>query len=503
MCARSQSDVQPFSSERLIADLQTADAYPHPLNGPVVMHETHVSWVMLAGDFAYKIKKPIQTGFLDYSTLQRRHQFCHDEIRLDQRYTEDLYLGVVPIDLVDGRARVEGDGPAIEYAVKMRRFPDDALLSQRLDLGLLTAGEVRQLADAIATFHDRADRWNQPDRFASPSMVAKDLQDCLDDLAQSVVAEQTASSRSRLQEWAERFMSQHRSAFEDRVTGGFIRECHGDLHLDNVIELGDRLMPFDGIEFNDSFRWIDVLNDAAFLVMDFAARGHSEFGRIFLSAYLEHTGDYESLALMRWYLVYRALVRAKVAAIRAAQETGHELEPRQDCLDHVALAEQFAHPPPATLWITHGLSGSGKTTASEPMVCRHGAIRLRSDLERKRMFHLAPTERAGEEIYSAEATEKTYDRLRVLARSALEGGFSVIVDATFLKRSHRDAFRQLAEQLNVKWGIVNCHAEVDVLRQRVKQRLADGHDASDADLQVLEKQIAEQEPLTPEELDDV
>lgn len=507
MAARSQTDTNPLSSDALIADLQSADAYPQQINGPVVLHETHVSWVLLAGDFAYKIKKPLKTSFLDYSTRAQRERFCHEEIRLDRRYSDDLYLDVVPITLVNGQAKIEGVGRPIEFAVKMRRFPEDAVLSHRVELGLLSSAEVIRLAASIATFHHAADRWAQSTPFATTTEVAKDFHDCLDDLAISVVADQTNGIRNRLKGWATQFMAEHRCQFEARIDGGFIRECHGDLHLDNVIQLGDRLVPFDGIEFNDSFRWIDVLNDAAFLVMDFAAHGHSDFGRQFLNTYLEQTGDYESLSLMRWYLVYRAIVRAKVAAIRATQEPVHDSIAQRDCLEHVSLAEQFAHPKPVTLWITHGLSGSGKTTASNAYTTRYGAIRLRSDLERKRLFQLTATTRTStarrDEIYSLDATEQTYKRLLELADKILRSGFSVIVDATFLKQAHRSAFRGLAEQLNIDWGILDCDQDVDVLRNRITARLAAGRDASDADLSVLEQQIATQEPLTPMELESV
>ncbi len=501
MAAHLQTSVNPLSSSELIADLQSAKAYPQQFNDPIVLHETHVSWVLLAGEFAYKIKKPLKTSFLDYSTQALREQFCHEEIRLDRRYTSDLYLGVVPITMINGHAKIEGAGSPIEFAVKMRRFPEDALLSHRIELGLLSSADVNQLAGSIAAFHHTADRWKESRSFATTTQVAKDFHDCLDDLAISVVADQTTSSRNRLKAWATEFMADHGHQFETRISDGFIRECHGDLHLDNVVRVGDRLVPFDGIEFNDSFRWIDVLNDAAFLVMDFAAHNQPNFGLQFLNAYLEQTGDYESLMLMRWYLVYRALVRAKVAAIRAAQEPGHDSIAQRDCAEHISLAEQFAHPKPVTLWITHGLSGSGKTTISSIYTTHHGAIRLRSDLERKRLFQLATTTRTSydqrDKIYSSDATERNYKRLLDLADKILRSGFSVIVDATFLKQTHRAAFHDLAKRLNIAWGILNCEQKVDVLRNRITARLTAERDASEADLSVLEHQMDTREPLTP------
>jgi predicted kinase len=205
--------------------------------------------------------------------------------------------------------------------------------------------------------------------------------------------------------------------------------------------------------------------------------------------------------LLRWYLVYRALVRAKVAAIRAGQEPGHDSIARRDCDDHIRLAEQFAHPRPVTLWITHGLSGSGKTTISSAYANHQGAIRLRSDVERKRLLRLATKTQTGntqrDQIYSSEATEQTYNRLLHLADKILRSGFSVVVDATFLKQAHRAAFQSLARRLNITWGILDCEQSIDVLQDRLAARQAAGTDASDADLGVLEHQIATQEPLTP------
>ncbi|MEM8665986.1 MAG: AAA family ATPase [Planctomycetota bacterium] len=496
-----------LSSEALVSSLCSTTAYPRSFPPPVVMHETHISWVFLAGDVAYKIKKPIQTGFLDYSTLAKRHRFCQEEIRLDSRYTEDLYIAVVPVTLTQGRVCMEGSGKPIEYAVKMRRFPEDALLSRRLDLGLLSSAALHRLSEEIAQFHQLADCWkNDGDmnrvQFATPSIIERDFVDCLNDLGQGVVASDSIECQT-LSEWATQFLAGHRDMFDDRRHDGYIRECHGDLHLGNVVQLGERLVPFDGIEFNEHFRWIDVLNDVAFLVMDFVSRGHTDFAFQFLNRYLERTGDYKALPLLRWYLVYRSLVRAKVAAICASQHPSDDAEPRYDCLDHLSLAVQFTRPETPCLWIMHGLSGSGKTTASEMYIREKGAIRVRSDLERKRMFQLEPTHRPTGRLrarmYEDAATDQTYERLRDSARSILDGGFSCIVDATFLKQKHRESFHELAGETSAHWAIVDCRLDEETLRRRIIDRASAGYDASDADIDVLNRQIATQEPLTVDE----
>ncbi len=500
------SSMERVTSERLVAALRQGDAYPNAIDSTVVVRETHVSWVFLVGDVAYKVKKPITTSFLDYGTLADRERYCHEEVRLDRRYANDLYLGVVPITLENGELRVEGAGEAVEFAVKMRRFPDDALLSDRLETGKLSTEEVFQLANAVADFHAQAEKADPHQACGSPDLVLESAEDNFRDLEDDVTPDDLAASLHVLEDWTRDYFQEHQLLFSQRVANGFIRECHGDLHLANVIHWRGRLMPFDGIEFNDSFRWIDVMSDAAFLAMDFAARDHLDLCRSFINSYLEQTGDHASLPLLRWYLVFRALVRAKVAAIRgkqSGQNAADRLSAMDDCRNHVDLAYRFSLRETPCLWITHGLSGSGKTTGSEQLVQRRGAIRLRSDLERKRHFGLATTERPDErtraKLYCESANNATYGRLRRLAQGILRAGYSVVVDATFLQQRQRELFRKLATKEGVAFAILDFHSDEQTLRQRVADRMARNEDASDADVQVLESQIASHEPLTKSE----
>ena len=496
------------SIDKLIAAMHDPAVYPGAANDPVVVHETHISWVFLVGDVAYKLKKPVKTSFLDYSTLEKRRHFCNEEIRLDRRYAPELYLDVVPIVWTNDRASVEGPGTPVEYAVKMKRFADDALLSHRVETGSITRDEVLDLARRLASFHQNAARLDlsaNESSFGSPATIYRDAIENLDALRESATGE-TAKTVRILYEWTDEFFSHHEREFLQRRANGFVRECHGDLHLGNVIHWNDRLVPFDGIEFNDRFRWIDVISDAAFTTMDFAAFGRLDLSRSFINAYLEQTGDHASLPMLRWYLVFRALVRAKVDAIRAGQDDASPQE-RDDALtrsaEHVELAYQFSLCKENGLWITHGVSGSGKTTVSELIVQRHGAIRLRSDLERKRHFGLTPTQRPTEaqkaDLYCAEGARACYSRLLRMGRGLLRAGFPVVVDATFLRRDDREQFRQLADQEGVPFGIVDCHAETSTLRQRIADRIARDDDASDADLQVLNQQLSTREPLTAAE----
>ncbi|MFG0261809.1 MAG: AAA family ATPase [Novipirellula sp. JB048] len=493
-----------FEDERIRALCEPA-AYPHLGAVSVRVLQTHISWVFLVGEFAYKVKKPIATDFLDYRTLERRQRFCEQEVRLDSRFAKGLYLDVVPITLVDGQARVEGPGEPIEYAVKMRRFPEDALLSTRLQSGSVAWQEVQQLASSTAHFHQRANQLEGEAPWGSSDTVLRQAMANFEALA-ALLDGEALTTLWALKSWTREYFAAHRQRFEQRVANGFIRECHGDLHVGNIVFWDGKWTPFDGIEFNEEFRWIDVMSDAAFLAMDLAAKGHPQWSRSFINAYLEQTGDHASLALLRWYLVYRALVLAKVAAIRGQQlqQNGSDASTAwEHCRDQLDLAERFSVQQRPTLWITHGFSGSGKTTQSELIVQRQGVIRLRSDVERKRHFGLShqqrPTEKTKQMMYCDSAHRATYTRLRRLAQDMLHVGYSVVVDATFLKRDDRRRFEQLALSKGARFAILDCHADRETLRQRVLQRSSNDDDASDADLDVLESQLACHEPLTASE----
>lgn len=485
----------------LVESLHHRDAFPDS-SAAVEFHETHISWVFLVGDYAYKIKKPVKTEFLDYSTLEKRQRLCREELRLDSRFADDLYLDVVPICIVDGKLRVESTGEPVEYAVKMRRFPSDALLSERLKAGRLTLHEVSQLSESIADFHQSAARCEHADAMSWPGFVFDNMRSMLRQLKQACSA-QTVTAIYAVEQWSESVIRKYGHQFTQRAEDGFIRECHGDLHLENVVNWQGRFIPFDGIEFNPRMRWIDVMNDAAFLMMDFAARGHLELGRSFANHYLQRTGDYQSLRTLRWFVVYRAIVRGLVASIRAAQSDAspeERDEAKADCRSHIALAHQFTTEESPTLWITHGVSGSGKTTQSERIVQQYDCFRIRSDVERKRMFGLQPTDRSSRsDLYSDKSTAATYEQLQRLAQKILRAGYSVIVDATFLQHSQRSRFRELATRESAAFAILDCHADTETLHQRVANRVRSNGDASDADNTVLQHQLATRQPLTPEE----
>jgi aminoglycoside phosphotransferase family enzyme/predicted kinase len=492
---------------RLVERLRERARYPHPADR-VELIETHISWVLLAGEFAYKLKKPVNFGFLDFTALAARKRFCEEELRLNRRTAPELYLEVVPIG---GTA----DDPhlnatlAIEYAVRMRRFDQDALLDRMAKRGALTAALVDAIAAAVADFHARIERVPRTSDCGAPERVVAFAEQNFEQLDALVASPADFEHLDRLRTWTGLEFSARREIIAERKRDGFVRECHGDLHLGNIALMDGRPVAFDCIEFNESLRWIDVMSEVAFLVMDLLDHRLDALAWRCLDRYLQLTGDYPGVAVLRFYLVYRAMVRAKVACLRAGQP----------CLDadaltriadeyrgYFALASRLAESARPAIVLMHGLSGSGKTTVAQSLLESLGAIRVRSDVERKRLHRLDALARTGHALgtglYGPEATRRTYDRLAAAARTIVDAGFPAIVDAASLRHRERDKVRGLARTLDVPFVIATCTAPEPVLRLRVTAREQDGADASEATAAVLDLQLATQEPLDANERGD-
>ena len=499
---------QAFEAQRrLVQALRDPACYPHPV-GRISIIETHISFVVLTGTFAYKIKKSVDLGFLDFTTLEKRRFFCQEELRLNARFAPQIYLDVVPIGGTREVPRVGDDAQAIEYAVKMLEFPQEALADRVLAQGKLTSRHMDALAALVAEFHSRAACSHEADRYGAPEAI-------LASAAQNFIQIRALPAHAAhlpvlddIESWTRREHMRLCQVFAQRKHEGRVRECHGDLHLGNIVFLDGEPRVFDCVEFNPELRWIDVMNEVAFLVMDLLAAGRQYFAARFLNAYLESTGDYGGLSVLRYYLAYRALVRAKITLMRARQlEPGTEESTSLEgqFRRYLALAQSCIRPPHRFIVITHGFSGSGKTTLTQPLLELTGAIRVRSDIERKRMHGSSFTDRpkpsVASGLYSVDVTDSTYQRLLELAGTILESGHGVIVDATFLKRRHRDKFHAFAASVRVSFSIVDFTVPEETLRERITARLQQGQDASDAYLGVLEHQLAAQEPLQAEELE--
>lgn len=488
----------------LIRALHSPACYDHPVRD-IHMVETHISWVLLTGTYAYKIKKPVNLGFLDFSTLALRRHYCEEELRLNRRLAESLYLGVISIHGSPEAPRLNGPGETIEYAVKMVQFSEEARLDRMLARGELLPMHIDLLAQELAEFHGRISIAGYDQPFGDPNHVYEPVHQNFEQIRPRVDAQGQIQLR-RLEIWSELTFADLKKTFEDRKHRGFVRECHGDAHLANMVWLDQHVTLFDCLEFNDNLRWIDLMSEVAFLTMDLDDRAQSDLARHVLNAYLEHTGDYEGLAVFRFYQVYRALVRAKVASIRLGQNglsDDEKQKVRTEYLGYANLAERYMQPSRAALIITHGLSGSGKTWLSQHLLESFDIIRLRSDVERKRLHGYTAAERSGSGIdsgiYTAEAGQRTYTRLAELALAVLRAGYPVIADAAFLKCGQRDQLRVVAEQARVPFIILDIRAPEPTLRTRLSHRAQQNRETSEADLTVLDHQLVTTEPLTTDE----
>lgn len=491
--------------QALINALRNPGLYPHPVE-KVVLLETHISSVLLAGDYAYKLKKPYDLGFLDFTTLPARKHYCEEELRLNRRFSPDLYLEVLPIGGSHEAPRLGGDGPVIEYAVKMRRFPAASLLSEVLARGGLELGQIDALAHDVAELHGRVDVAPPQSPFGTPQSIHAHAAQNFAQIRPLLASDAQRDELNALAHWTENTFQRLEATFAQRQRDGFVRECHGDMHAGNMVLIDGRIRLFDCIEFNQAFRWIDVMSEVAFFVMDMISHDRADLGYRFLNAYLEQTGDYEGLAVLRYYLAFRAVVRAKVAAMGGSQQGIGETE-RLECWrnyqHYIDLARHFFAADHPLLIVMHGLSGAGKTTVAAQAVERIGAVRIRSDVERKRLFGLKPLEQSAlaipGSIYTRDATERTYARLHNLAREVLQAEFPVILDATYLKRAERDAARDIARSGGWRCIVLSCQATPEELRRRVAHRFHSGQDAAEADLRVLEQQYQWVEEIAGDE----
>jgi aminoglycoside phosphotransferase family enzyme/predicted kinase len=460
--------------------------------------ETAISWVLIGRTHAHKFKKPVRLPYLDFSTLAARRRFCEEELRLNRRFAPMLYLDVVEIRDSAAGPSFDGTGPVSEVAVRMQRFPDGALWSERISAGALGAADVEGFARRLAADHRVAASATATDGFGSPAARARIARSSITAIdAWAGPPGGRAMEWPALREWLERERERLVVHWRERLAAGKVRECHGDLHLANVVQLGDEAIAFDCIEFDPALRWIDPLDDAAFLMMDLLAHDRRDLAFRFLDGYLAASGDHDGLPALRFFLVSRALVRAQVGALYEAR--GIETQGGCSAIDYLRLAAALARSGDPRLAITHGLPGSGKSFVSQQVLATVGAIRARSDVERKRLFGLdaiqASRGHVRDGIYGAAATQRTYSRLLEVARIAVAAGWPTIVDAAFLRREERKRFAELAAALAAPFAIVDCRAGLPLLRERVSVRQASGRDASEADVAVLERLVDVDETL--------
>jgi uncharacterized protein len=493
---------------RLIQQMLQPGFYPHPVQEPVQLLQTHISYILLTGEYAYKIKKPINFGFLDFTTLEKRRYFCHEELRLNQRLSPDLYLGVLPILESAGQYRFgkdDAEQTIAEYALQMREFPQETLLSQLFQDGKLTPEIVQQLAMQVATFHVSAITNPEVTTYGSVASVQK-----VDNNNQAISVpfigtSQTQQQLDETRAFTTQFFERHADWFAQRQTEGKIRECHGDLHLNNVCIYQDNIQIFDCIEFNQVFRNIDVIYDAAFLVMDLAFRGRIDLANLFLNTYLEQTGDYKGAVLLPLYLSMRAYIRGNVNALALNDAAISNLDKTkflQQAQAYYRQAWAYIRQSPGRIILMSGLSGSGKSTVARQLAQKLNAIHVRSDAVRKHLADIPLYQRddsggtLSSGIYTPEMTRKTYSMLLEIGVLLAQQGWPVILDAKYDRQSLRRKVLEAAIAAHIPITIVECTAPIEVLRDRLHQRT---HDISDATADLLDSQIKAAEPLTESE----
>jgi aminoglycoside phosphotransferase family enzyme/predicted kinase len=468
----------------LIQQMMQPAFYSHPVQEPIQLVQTHISYILLTGEYAYKVKKPMNFGFLDFSTLEKRKHFCEEELRLNQRGAEELYLSVMPIAQEGESYRLNGAGEPVEYLVQMRQFPQDTLLSSLFDRGELTEDFLRRLAVDIAHFHESCPTNDYILGFGTVAKVREAFDQNYEQTVAYIGGPQSQQQFDETQVSTDRFFAERGELLAQRVRDRRIRECHGDIHLRNICYWHDKFLLFDCIEFNEPFRFVDVMYDVAYIVMDLEARGRRDLSTVFLNAYVEETGDWEGLQVLPLYVSRQSYVRAKVTSFLLDIPDIPETEKqgfRETAALYYRLAWEVMRPKQGRLLLMAGLSGSGKSTTARYLAKKLGAIQIRSDAVRKHLGGIPLQERGGADLYTPEMTQKTYGRLLNLGILLAQEGYTVILDAKYDRQALRQAAIARAEASQIPLHICHCTAPIDVLQTRLTERTGDIADAT-ADL---------------------
>jgi aminoglycoside phosphotransferase family enzyme/gluconate kinase len=484
---------------QLIIQMQQPSFYPHAVNN-IQLVQTHASLVFLTGEYAYKIKKSVDFGFFDYSTLDKRKHFIETELRLNKKIAPDIYLEIVTISDCDGDYILYSSENIVEYALKMRQFPQENLFSNLLKADKLSSDRFVELGKIVAQFHSNAQSNDYISSFGAVDKIAAAFSENYQQSQKYIGIIQTKKQFEATKAYTDVFFTNKKDLFKDRVDRHKIKECHGDLHLKNICLWQDKIRLFDRIEFNESFRFVDTMYDVAFTVMDLEAKEKPEFANAFLNSYLEYSGDWEGLRILPLYLSRQAYVRAKVNSFLLDDPQVDDVEKREArkaASDYYRQAYQYTQAKSGSLIIMSGLSGSGKSTVAKTMA-RKGAIQIRSDAVRKHLAGIPLDESGSDGIYTAAMTQKTYSRLLELGIMLTREGYSVILDAKYDRLTLRQPIITQAQAKNISWKIVHCIAPESVLRGRLNQRQ---NDISDATEDLIVSQLANSEDFTIAEQD--
>lgn len=489
-----------------LTSLLQPKAYPEPTSS-VQLIQTHVSWIFLTDEYVYKVKKPVNYGFLDFSSLDKRRFFCDEEVRLNSRLCPDIYLQTVPLVMTPDGASFHGEGEIIDYAVLMKRLPAQRMLDVLVDRGAVTPEDMRSIADVVGRFHLEADRSKEISSFGTIAAITANCNENFSQLTAYIDRSISHDDLSIITDWTDKFLKRLKQAFERRVLDGFIRDCDGDLHLENIC-LADRPYIFDCIEFNNRFRYSDTAADVAFLLMDLDFHGREDLGDAFLEHYRDITSDEGLDEILPFYKIYRAMVRGKVESFRLDDPGIPDIDKekaRRTALRYFSLAKRYSTLTPAAprLILTCGLMGSGKSFVSSLLAPPLKAEVIASDRVRKELAGIPADTKAHEEynsgIYSPAFTNAVYLELLHRAETVLKTGRTAIVDASFRKRGDRELFRHLAASRGSSCLIIETFCPETTTRERLQERSRKKSTVSDGRWELFPRQKMDFEPVTADE----
>jgi aminoglycoside phosphotransferase family enzyme/predicted kinase len=485
----------------ILKSLLKPDAYPEDVTG-VELVQTHVSYIFLTDRYAYKIKKPVDFGFLNFSTIDRRRFYCNEEVRLNRRLCPDIYEGVVELYETPSGAAFHGTGSIIDYAVKMKRLPANRMLDRLVDAGTVTPAVMRRISAVIAEFHRTAPTSPAIAEYGRLERIMYNWQENFDQIIPFENSTLPAVDRELLRSWIVQFAAGQADLFQKRVNDGFIRECDGDIHLENICLDDDAVHIFDCIEFNDRFRCCDTAADIAFLLMDLDFHGRHDLSDDVIDEYSSITGDGGVVELIDFYKIYRAFVRGKVESFRlndAGIKPDDQAAARLRAVRYFRLARGYIERRriEPSLFITCGLMGSGKSTLADQLAFELGISAISSDYVRKLNAGLTPEtpvrDSFGAGLYSRQMTAATYAELFSRADEQLQKGSSVIIDACFIGRHHRSRFAELAGRHDVPFIILQVACSETEIRRRLVEREAGRKSVSDGRVELLASQASEYE----------
>ena len=489
-------------TSHILESLKSPTAYPVQTR-TVVLIQTHISWLFLTDTHVFKLKKPVNFGFLDFSTLDLRRFYCYEELRLNRRLCPDIYEQVIELRNTDKGASFVGDGEVIEYAVMMKRLPADRMLDRLVDCGNISVEDIWIVAQEISKFHANAPTSPHISAFGTLEQIQFNWRENFEQTLQfrNSTIPQTVSTI--ISSYVETFTTTQRALFAERIKGGYVRDCDGDIHLGNICLMNNVAYIFDCIEFNERFRYSDTAADIAFLLMDLDFHRRPDLADAALAAYISASDDTDCAKLSTFYKVYRAFVRGKVESMQL-NDDGIAPEARDTAQMRAVLYFRLAqgyclrsnlHP---TLFITCGTMGCGKSTLVTQLSFELGLATFNSDIVRKQMTGVPPETPVkaafGDGLYSEEMNRITYLQLKQLADHELAAGHSVVIDAGFRSAAERAEFAQLAVSHGAKFVILFVKCDPDEQRQRLRERSSRGDSVSDGRVELLDQQLKVFEP---------